>query len=58
MIGFVKYRQNAKKNWEERQEYEALIRRLTLEKRAARLARQGQPLTSSSISAENGSLSP
>eukprot|EP00586_Coscinodiscus_wailesii_P022840 CAMPEP_0172496676 /NCGR_PEP_ID=MMETSP1066-20121228/91215_1 /TAXON_ID=671091 /ORGANISM="Coscinodiscus wailesii, Strain CCMP2513" /LENGTH=246 /DNA_ID=CAMNT_0013269089 /DNA_START=83 /DNA_END=823 /DNA_ORIENTATION=+ len=36
MVGFVKYRQNAKKNWEERQEYEALIERLTLEKRQKR----------------------
>jgi aerobic-type carbon monoxide dehydrogenase small subunit (CoxS/CutS family) len=36
MVGFVKYRQNAKKNWEERQEYEDLIRQLTLEKRAKR----------------------
>ena len=43
MVGFVKYRRNAKQNWEERQEYEDLIRRLTREKRAARLARQGQP---------------
>lgn len=36
MVGFVKYRQNAKKNWEERQEYEALIVKLTLEKRHKR----------------------
>lgn len=36
MVGFVKYRRNAKKNWEERQEYEALIEKLTLEKRQMR----------------------
>ena len=36
MVGFVKYRRNAKQNWEERQEYEALIERLTLEKRHKR----------------------
>lgn len=36
MVGFVKYRKNAKENWEERQEYEELIRQLTLEKRARR----------------------
>lgn len=36
MVGFVKYRRNAKKNWEERQEYEELIRTLTLEKRERR----------------------
>ncbi len=40
MVGFVKYRRAAKKNWEERQEYEELIRQKTLEKRAARLARE------------------
>eukprot|EP00547_Thalassionema_nitzschioides_P005427 CAMPEP_0194202702 /NCGR_PEP_ID=MMETSP0156-20130528/2665_1 /TAXON_ID=33649 /ORGANISM="Thalassionema nitzschioides, Strain L26-B" /LENGTH=268 /DNA_ID=CAMNT_0038928277 /DNA_START=66 /DNA_END=872 /DNA_ORIENTATION=+ len=38
MVGFVKYRQNAKKNWEERQEYEDKIERLTLEKRQKRQA--------------------
>lgn len=40
MVGFVKYRRAAKKNWDERQEYEDLIRQKTLEKRAARLARE------------------
>lgn len=66
MVGFVKYRQNAKKNWEERQEYEELIRTLTLEKRKARLARQGHPelaamvgvSASSEPSAEHAGLSP
>jgi 2Fe-2S iron-sulfur cluster binding domain len=36
MIGFVKYRRNAKQNWEERQEYENLIRQRTLEKKRLR----------------------
>lgn len=36
MVGFVKYRRNAKKNWEERQEYEDLIRQKTLEKKLKR----------------------
>lgn len=36
MVGFVRYRRNAKKNWEERQEYEELIRLKTLEKKQAR----------------------
>jgi ferredoxin len=40
MVGFVKYRRAAKANWQERIEYEELVRRLTLEKRAARLARE------------------
>jgi ferredoxin len=39
MIGFVKTRRAAKRNWEERQEYEALIRQKTLEKK--RLKEQG-----------------
>lgn len=64
MVGFVKYRENAKKNWEERQEYEELIRTLTLEKRKARLNRQGHPElaakvgVSSSDSDEYAGLSP
>lgn len=33
MIGFVKYRRNAKQNWNERREYEDLIRKKTLEKK-------------------------
>lgn len=33
MIGFVKYRKHAKRNWQERQEYEALIKQKTLEKK-------------------------
>ena len=37
MVGFVKYRRNAKKNWNERKEYEDLIRQKTLEKKAAKL---------------------
>ena len=40
MIGFVKARRDSRKNWDERQEYEYLIRRLTMQKRAARLARE------------------
>ena len=64
MVGFVKYRQNAKKNWEERQEYEDLIRTLTLEKRKARLARQGYPELAAKVgirsasSDEHAGLSP
>lgn len=37
MVGFVKYRKHAKENWIERQDYEDLIRRKTLEKKQARL---------------------
>lgn len=40
MFGFVKQRKAAKKNWEERQEYEHLVKVLTAEKKAARLARE------------------
>jgi hypothetical protein len=40
MVGFVKRRRAAKKNWEERMEMEELIRQKTLEKRRAR--EQGQ----------------
>ena len=36
MVGFVKYRRAAKKNWNERQEYEDLIKQKTLEKKLAR----------------------
>ncbi len=38
MVGFVKTRRLAKRNYEERIEYEELIERKTREKRAARLA--------------------
>jgi ferredoxin len=40
MIGFAKFRRAAKKNWEERQAYEELVRTKTIEKRMARLARE------------------
>ena len=36
MVGMVKFRKNAKKNWEERREYEQLIRQKALEKKRAR----------------------
>lgn len=36
IVGFVKYRRNAKENWKERQDYEDLIRAKTLEKRRLR----------------------
>jgi hypothetical protein len=36
MVGFVKYRRAAKKNWDERREYEDLIKQKTLEKRRLR----------------------
>jgi hypothetical protein len=36
MIGFVQFRRAAKKNWEERQSYEALVAQRTLEKKLAR----------------------
>jgi ferredoxin len=39
MIGFVKFRRAAKKNWEERQEYEDMILQRTIEKK--RLKSQG-----------------
>jgi len=38
MVGFVKYRRNAKKNWEERVEYEDLIRQKTMEIKQRRQA--------------------
>jgi hypothetical protein len=38
MWGIVKYRQNAKQNWQERQEYEDRIRQRTKEIKAVRLA--------------------
>uniref|UniRef100_A0A7S2MJ24 2Fe-2S ferredoxin-type domain-containing protein n=1 Tax=Helicotheca tamesis TaxID=374047 RepID=A0A7S2MJ24_9STRA len=40
MVGFVKTRRAAKKNWEERQEYEDLIAKRTKEIKAERLARE------------------
>mmetsp|Transcript_15078 Transcript_15078/g.41704 ORF Transcript_15078/g.41704 Transcript_15078/m.41704 type:complete len:252 (-) Transcript_15078:86-841(-) len=40
MIGFVKYRRNAKKNRSERKEYEDLILQKTLEKKAERARRE------------------
>lgn len=33
MVGFVRYRRHAQRNWEERQEYEDLVRRKTLERK-------------------------
>ena len=42
MFGFVKQRKAAKKNWEERQEYEHLVKVLTAEKKAARLAKEAE----------------
>ena len=42
MFGFVKQRKAAKKNWEERQEYEDLVKVLAAEKKAARLAREAE----------------
>jgi len=41
MIGFVKYRSFAKRNRNERKEYEDLIRQRTLEKKAARAKQMG-----------------
>lgn len=42
MVGFVKARRAARASWQERQDYEELIRIKTMEKRAARLAREAQ----------------
>ena len=42
MVGFVKYRRAAKKNWQERVEYEELIRQKTLEKKRAREAMKAE----------------
>ena len=44
MVGFVKYRRNAKRNRNERKEYEDLIRQKTLEKKAAKLKAQHENL--------------
>ena len=38
MVGFVRDRRLAKKNWDERKEYEDLVAQKTLEKKMARLA--------------------
>lgn len=38
MIGFVKFRRAARKNWEERREYEALVAKRTLELKMERAA--------------------
>lgn len=40
MVGFVRTRKYAKKNWQERQEYEENLKILTAQKREARLARE------------------
>lgn len=42
MIGFVRDRRLAKKNWDERKEYEDLVAKKTLEKKTARLAAEQQ----------------
>ena len=42
MVGFVRDRRKAKKNWDERKEYEDLVRQKTLEKKRARLAAEGK----------------
>ena len=42
MVGFVRDRRLAKKNWDERKEYEDLVRQKTLEKKRARLAAEGK----------------
>lgn len=41
MIGFVAWRKRAKKNWNERQEYEDLIKQKTLAKKLARQQQNG-----------------
>lgn len=41
MIGFVKFRRAARKNWEERKAYEDLVARRTREIKMARLAAEG-----------------
>lgn len=40
MVGFVRTRKYAKKNWQERQEYEENLKILTAKKREERLARE------------------
>jgi hypothetical protein len=50
MWGVVKYRQNAKKNWQDRQEYENLIRQRTKEIKAARLAKHAAEMNLKSSS--------
>jgi len=37
IVGFIQYRKNAKENWAERQEYEDLIKRKTMEKKMRRM---------------------
>lgn len=52
MVGFVKTRRAAKKNWEERREYEELIRTLTMEKRKERLAREAANAAAAAAAAQ------
>jgi len=40
MVGFVKYRRAAKKNWNERREYEDLVKQKTMERKMKRLQTQ------------------
>lgn len=42
MIGFVKFRRAAKKNWDERRDYEDLVAQKTLEKKLKRAASGGE----------------
>ncbi len=42
MIGFVKFRKAAKKNWEERKSYEDLVAQKTLEKKMRKVASSGE----------------
>eukprot|EP00429_Kryptoperidinium_foliaceum_P105355 CAMPEP_0176235188 /NCGR_PEP_ID=MMETSP0121_2-20121125/26708_1 /TAXON_ID=160619 /ORGANISM="Kryptoperidinium foliaceum, Strain CCMP 1326" /LENGTH=132 /DNA_ID=CAMNT_0017574599 /DNA_START=370 /DNA_END=768 /DNA_ORIENTATION=- len=42
MLGFVKFRRAAKKNWEERKEYEDLVAQKTREKKLKRAAAGGE----------------
>jgi len=44
MVGFVKERRAAKRNWEERREYEDMIKQRTLEKKRAKAAAAGGEL--------------
>ncbi|CAB9512567.1 expressed unknown protein [Seminavis robusta] len=58
MVGFVKYRRNAKENWNERQEYEDLIRQKTEEKKRLRKLQKQAAKANGSNNDTNGSLSP
>lgn len=58
MVGFVRDRQLAKKNWDERKEFEEMVRQKTLEKKRQRLAARQGLGGGANINGSNNKLSP